>query len=180
MGKQLHGRLFRGTINNINYYVANGVGYVRRKSSLTAKRVLKDDKFEKTRQYSRDLGLASKIASPIYKALPLDIRGRWLFRAIAGEAASMLYKGKTAEEVTQLLWDKYIYKTESVPDDDIQSGRTNRWVSSTQTRKKLWEVFRERWSAQDKPNYIFKQLWDRRGVFKPYLIPQRVGVIPVL
>ena len=49
------------------------------------------------------MGLASKIASPVYRALPLETKGRWLFRAIAGEAASLLYEGDEGLRLGQFI-----------------------------------------------------------------------------
>src|SRR5688572_33251175 len=99
MAKLPEGIHFTGTVGNTCYYEMGNRTYARTKSSLTRKRVLKDKAFEKTRKHASDLGLASKIGSEIYKALPVDIKGRWLYRAITGEAASLLYEGKTLEEV---------------------------------------------------------------------------------
>jgi hypothetical protein len=181
MAKQANGMRFRGTIGEVTYYVMEGKGYARSKSNLTAKRVMKDRKFEKTRQHAKSMGLASKIASPVYKALPLEIKGRWLFRAIAGEAASLLYEGKTEEEVTSFLWNKYIYVPISLTDDKIKEpGETIHSYASKQTKLELWKIFRDRWDAQDKPVTVFKRIWERRGVFKPWCVPKRLGLVGIV
>jgi hypothetical protein len=180
MGKQPRGAFLRATIGNVTYYVADGVGYARKKSSLTAKRVRKDKKFEKTRQHARDLGLASRIASPIYKALPMDVKGRWLFRAITGEAASLLYEGKTEEEVSQLLWNKYILKTKCVTEEEIKTGRIEYKFATKESRTQLWKIFRDRWADQNKPGYIFKRIWERRGIFRNENIPRMLGIVPMV
>ena len=181
MAKQPKGQCFTGTLGGITFYVVDGVGYARSKSSLTAKRVLKDKAFEKTRRCARDLGLASKIASPIYRALPLEEKGRWLFRAIAGEAASLLYEGKTQEQVNEFLWNKYIYAPLSITEDKTdQSGETVHSFASKQTTYALWKIFRDRWDAQDKPVYVFKQIWERRGKFRSEKIPRTLGIVPAV
>jgi hypothetical protein len=116
-----------------------------------------------------------------YKALPLEVKGRWLFRAIAGEAASLLYEGKTEEEVTQQLWNKYIYAPMSLTDDKVtRSGETINAYAFKQTKTELWKIFRDRWDAQDKPITVFKRIWERRGVFKPDAIPKRLGLVAVV
>jgi hypothetical protein len=181
MAKQLNGMRIRATIGGITYYVVGDQGYARKKSSLTAQRVKKDKKFEKTRQYAKDLGLASKIASPIYQALPLDVKGRWLFRAIAGEAASLLYEGKTEEEVSGFLRNKYIHAPQGLTDEQVtQSEGKNLSMSSKKIRYELWKIFRDRWDAQDKPVYIFKRIWERRGVFRNENIPKTLGIVNVV
>jgi hypothetical protein len=181
MAKQANGMRFRGTVGETTYYVMEGKGYARSKSNLTSKRVMKDKKFEKTRQYASSMGLASKIASPVYKALPLEVKGRWLFRAIAGEAASLLYEGKTEEEVTDFLWNKYIYAPMSLTDDKVtQPNKKSDSYASKQTKLELWKIFRDRWDIQGKPVSVFKRIWERRGVFKPWCIPKRLGIMPVV
>src|SRR5712672_2962614 len=107
MAKLPEGVHFTGTIGNVCYYEIGDRTYARTKSSLTRKRVLKSKSFEKTRKHASDLALASRIASAIYKLLPADVKGRWIYRAITGEAASLLYKGKTEQEVKECLWKKY-------------------------------------------------------------------------
>jgi hypothetical protein len=160
-----------GTIGNATFYQMFGRTYVRKKSSLTRKRVLKSKAFEKTRKCARDLGLAAKIGSVIYKALPLDIRkDRWLYRAITGEAASLLYEGKEYQEVKELLWEKYITDTGAIPENDktIEEGSWNNHRSTKETNIKIRSVFQERWQKQGMLYYWFKRAWKKRGKFNPY------------
>lgn len=168
-----------GTYGKVCYYVVNGRTLVRAKSSLTRKRVLKDKAFEKTRQYAGNMGLASQIGSRIYRTLPMDIKGRWLFRAITGEAASLLYSGKTKEEVEEMLWSKYI-DAPCAGEPVLKKGKRYFQFSSLETRKLLWKVFLERWEAQNKPRHVFKKIWDRRGEWKVAMVPRRWGLVPVL
>jgi hypothetical protein len=166
MGKQPEGQLQRGTFDNITYYVMGNKGYVRSKSSLTRKKVLKSKSFEKTRQCAAKMGRAAKIGSGIYRLMPGDIRHRWLYRAITGEAASMLYEGKEEQEIIDFLWKKYVEDTRAIPEDVIVPKRcSNVWPSTPETSKKLRQIFHERWLKQGKPNFLFKQAWDRRGYF---------------
>src|SRR5258708_35535526 len=112
------------TFGDICLYQRYGRTYTRKRTTLTSERVEKEAAFEKTRQYAGIFGLASRIASPIYKALPEDLRGRWVFRTIAGEAASLLYKGKTKEEVNDFLWKKYIAEPGPVNEEMVVDNAT--------------------------------------------------------
>jgi hypothetical protein len=156
---------FSGTVGNITIYQMGNHSYIRKKSSLTRKRVLNDKKFVKTLQYAASMGQAAKIGSFIYKALPADIKERWLYRVITGEAASLLYQGKTVEEVQQFLWEKYIQQTgveaEAVKND---SGK-NTALSTPNTNRKLWPLFQQRWELQGLPPYYFKHAWPKYGRF---------------
>jgi hypothetical protein len=180
MAKLLSDILLSGTIGNITFYVRWRQTYMRKKSSLTAERVLEDAAFEKTRQYAKDLGLAARIASPVYKALPLEKKGRWMYRAIAGEAASLLYKGKTQEQATQFLWDKYIYNNLTKDDKEPRVGVTSFRITKKQQRLQLWKLFRDRWEEQGKPSNLFKYIWDRRGEFRSENIPKRLGLVKMV
>jgi hypothetical protein len=51
---------------------------------------------------------ASKIGSVIYQALPSDWRQGWMYRAFTGEALQLLKEGKTVEETTRVLWERYV------------------------------------------------------------------------
>jgi hypothetical protein len=171
MAKLPKGIFIRGNIDGFNFYIMKKKRphrtYCRKKSSLTRERVLKDKEFEKTRSYASKLAIASRMASGIYKALPRDIKGHWLYRTIAGDAASLLYEGKTEEVVKQLLWDKYIYKPECGHEESIQKGWRNLESSSKESRVKLREVFGERWAKEKKSFYEFKRFrWVRGGRFR--------------
>jgi hypothetical protein len=96
------------TIGDLTFYLMDGVNYVRTKSSLTRKRVLKSPHFKKTRFYAGLMAQASKIGSVIYQALPEDWRQGWMYRAFTGEAMQILKKGRTVEETTRLMWERYV------------------------------------------------------------------------
>jgi hypothetical protein len=181
MARQVEGPIVEGTFGNITYYKMWEQGYARIKSSLTAERVLEDPEFEKTRQYARDLGLAARLASPVYKSLPLDKKSRWMYRSIAGEAASLLYSGKSEEEVIYLLWEKYIHVPMSLKDNRVKKSclSANPPVSK-KTKRALWKIFRDRWEEQSKDPHLFKYIWEPRGVFKSDCVPMRLGRVPML
>jgi hypothetical protein len=96
------------TIGDLTFYMMDGVNYVRTKSSLTRKCVLKSPKFKQTRFYAGLMGQASKIGSVIYQALPKDWRQGWMYRAFTGEAMEILQDGKTVKETTRLMWERYV------------------------------------------------------------------------
>jgi hypothetical protein len=96
------------TIGDLTFYMMDGMNYVRTKSSLTRKRVLKSPNFRKTRLYAGLMAQASKIGSVIYQALPPDWRQAWMYRAFTGEAMQILKEGRTIEETTRLLWERYV------------------------------------------------------------------------
>jgi hypothetical protein len=164
MAKRYKGLRFTGTISNICIYQMFGKTYARRKSSLTRKRVLKSREFEKTRKYASDLGLAAQIGSEIYQALPIDIRERWLYRAITGEAASLLYEGNNEQQVRDILWEKYIHNTGCRKD---RSNTKTFYHSTPESTRLLRKVFLERWEAQELSYYFFKRAWQNRGNFNP-------------
>lgn len=96
------------TIDDLTFYMMDGVNYVRTKSSLTRELVLKSPNFKKTRFYAGLMAQASKIGSVIYQALPDHWRQGWMYRAFAGESMQILKEGKTVEETTRLMWERYV------------------------------------------------------------------------
>lgn len=167
------GMHFTGTLGRINYYEIDGRTYARIKSSLTRGRVLKEKEFEKTRKYAADLGTASRIGSFIYKALPADIKGRWIFRAITGEAASLIYTGKEEQEVKDLLWEKYIENTGCTNNEAGNNNQGNTKFSSKKSNKQFHSIFIYLWEKQGKPSRYFKRAWKHRKRFNPDTIPRR-------
>jgi hypothetical protein len=169
MGK-VNGDSPLGTVGNICIYELRGNLYHRKKSSLTRERVLKDKGFAKTRKYAGDMGRAARIGSVIYKALPADIKHRWFYRAITGEAASLLYKGKDEQEVKDILWKKYIENTgcrSKEAEELASSGRSKRnlFKSSKESRLSLRQIFEKRWEKQGKMMRYFRQAWQKTGNF---------------
>ena len=95
-------------MDGYTFYMMGGVNYVRKKSRLTRKRVLTSPNFRKTRSYAGLMSQASRIGSVIYQALPHDWRQGWMYRAFTGEALPMLKEGRTVEETTRLMWERYV------------------------------------------------------------------------
>lgn len=100
MGKQKN-NWFRGTANNMTGYVINNNGYLRRKSSLTGKTVKNSPEFEKTMEYARKLGEASRLASELYKTVAAENKNIRLFRLITGQVITGFKKGNTETAVRQ-------------------------------------------------------------------------------
>jgi hypothetical protein len=163
LAKAIH---LRATIDNLIFYPRWGNTYIRTKGTVTRERVLKSQEYASTRKYAGDLALASKIASPIYRALPADIKARWIFRSITGDAASLLYKGMSEKEVTDILWKKYIKDTASNK-KPVTSQAYNPLPSTKGTRNKLKKLFFDLWKKQDKHLPHFKMAWENPRSYAP-------------
>lgn len=96
------------TMCGLTFYKANGQNLVRKKSSLSARRVKTSPAFALTRYHADLLKQASKIASEVYRALPVNWRQYWMFRAFTGEAMQLIKEGKKTEEVIKELKKVYI------------------------------------------------------------------------
>jgi hypothetical protein len=100
--------LITGTIDNACFYGMYGNYYVRMKSSLTRKRVLKDPKFQLTRVHAALLGEASKIASRVYRLITGERKKHALYREITGKAIYLLREGKDKEDAFEILCGQYL------------------------------------------------------------------------
>jgi len=96
------------TIRQLTFYRMDGKKYVRKKSSLTRRKVLYSPRFERTRHYAGLMGRASKIGSQVYRALPEYWRQFWMYQSFTGEALTLLRKGKNEQEIVQLLYEVYV------------------------------------------------------------------------
>lgn len=96
------------TMHNLTFYCMAGRNFVRTKSSLTRKRVLRSPEFECTRYHAGLLAKASKIGSFVYNALPEYWRQGWMYRSFTGEAYTMLKAGKSEQEIQQELLQRYV------------------------------------------------------------------------
>jgi hypothetical protein len=159
MAKLKEGIQFTGTINNLCFYVVNDRTIVRTKSNLSRKRVLKDKAFAPTRKYAGNFAIACRIGSMIYKALPGEIKGRWIYRSITGEAASLLYEGSDEQKVKDMLWKKYINEA-GATNKEVKKEKTS---ASKQKLRQLRTSFLEHWEKQGKPVHLFRQGWGRNA-----------------
>lgn len=103
MAKQAGPYKVIGCIDNLQFYKMDGKYYARKKSSLTAKRVKKDKAFELTMAFADMLGIASKIASSVYRQIPGEERKHSYFRKMTGIAYSLLKEGVSIEKVYEKL-----------------------------------------------------------------------------
>ena len=104
---KLEGNDILSFLGNISVYKVNGNTYVRSKSSLSRKRVLKSKAYARTRAFASHMARASKIGSEIYRGLKSIKRDRSFYQAITGEVASRLYMGEDELEVKKVVWEKY-------------------------------------------------------------------------
>lgn len=96
------------TIRNLTFYVMEGRNFVRKKSSLTRRKVLYSPRFARTRHYASLMGHASRIGSWVYNSLPDFWRQSWMYRSFTGEAFTMLKKGMEEREIKEFLYNRYI------------------------------------------------------------------------
>ena len=169
MARLAEGIHFSATISNLIFYQRWGQTFVRTKGTVTRERVLESQEYATTRKYAGKLGLASKIASPVYRALPADVRAGWIFRSIAGDAASLLYKGISEKEVTEAMWKKYIHDTQS-DKTAVNAPAYNPYSSTKQSKDKLRKLFLERWTMQGKHLPDFKMAWKDPRSYNPETI----------
>jgi hypothetical protein len=100
--------IVNGTIRNLTFYVMEGRNFVRKKSSLTRRKVLYAPCFKNTRHYAGLMAKASRIGSLVYNALPAYWRQGWMYRSFTGEAYTMLKARKKEDEIQQVLWQRYV------------------------------------------------------------------------
>lgn len=103
MPKQQGPVYFTGTRGDACFYKMDGQYYVRKKSSLSGKRVKHAPSFELTRVYADLLAQASRLAAAVYRPLPREQKKLALYRAMTGEALQMLKKGANAEVISAHL-----------------------------------------------------------------------------
>jgi len=103
MPKQKGPVYFTGTRGDACFYKMDGQYYVRKKSSLSGKRVKESSSFELTRVYADLLAQASRLAAAVYRPLPREQKKLTLYRAMTGEALQMLKQGVDAEVISAHL-----------------------------------------------------------------------------
>ena len=96
---------FVGTREDITIYrmKADGVYYMRMKSSLTGKRVKKDPAFRGLMRHAGIMAIAAPLASAVYQLLPEAERKVALYRKMTGIAQRMLKEGYSEEVVKEVL-----------------------------------------------------------------------------
>ena len=99
---------FVGTRDNVTIYLMNGEYIARAKSSLTGERVKKDPAFARTMEWAGCLKQGARIASFIYKQMPVDERVYKQYRELTGKAMSLLKEGFRVEDVITMLEAVYL------------------------------------------------------------------------
>lgn len=96
------------TIGNLTFYMMEGRNFVRKKSSLTRRKVLYSPQFKNTRHNAGLLAKASKIGSHVYNVLPEYWRQGWMYRSFTGEAYKMIKAGRKEADIQQVLLQRYV------------------------------------------------------------------------
>lgn len=99
----------KGTIDDLTFYqLSDGIWYVRLRSSITTKRILKDPIFQGFRNSSVRMKDASPIASKVYRQLA--VKRYPLFREMTGKALLLLKSGLDPAAVEAELMSAYLPK----------------------------------------------------------------------
>jgi hypothetical protein len=106
MAKQAGDIKLTGCIHNLQFYKMDGKYYVRKKSSLTGRRVKTDKAFTLTMAYADLLKMASPIASKVYLQMPKNERDNKYRQKLVGLAMQMIKQGMPVEEIYEYLYDQ--------------------------------------------------------------------------
>jgi hypothetical protein len=139
------------TIGKLTFYMMEGRNFVRKKSSLTRRKVLYSEAFENTRNNAAVMGQASKIGSYLYNSLPVHWRQSWMYRSFTGEAYTMLKKGRGICEVRHFLWERYIKEVvdkkravqPSAPEPETKTRRSLQRRARTLQRQRYADLLAE-------------------------------------
>jgi hypothetical protein len=113
MAKQIGDIILVGTIDDITFYVMEGRGYARSKSTLTGKRVKRDPRFRRTMESAHRLGRGSQLASKVYRSLPRTDQVYVLFKELKRIAILAIKEGKEEADV-MLLLEQRVEKNQEV------------------------------------------------------------------
>jgi hypothetical protein len=103
MAKQGGPFIFEFTHGLVSWYRVGDVGLVRMKSNLTRKRWKTDPAFARSRTCAANLATASKMASPLYKSLPVEKRKVHQFRKLLGLGNELLSAGFSIEQAQKVM-----------------------------------------------------------------------------
>ncbi len=92
-----------GTVGFITYYKMNGDYHARSKSSLTGKKFWKLKCFENSRRSCSRFGRGNRLASQVYRQLPVEKRIYSLFCQLKSAAIQYTRLGYSVEETMQRL-----------------------------------------------------------------------------
>ena len=114
MAKQIGPNFKEMCKQNLQFYKMDGKYYVRKKSSLSRRRVLTDKAFTLTRVHSNIMAQASPIAAVVYRQIPKPDKDFSYFRALVGMAQTMVKLGMNKEEIYEVLYNLTFPPVESV------------------------------------------------------------------
>jgi len=147
--------IIKRTMHNLTFYCMEGRNFVRTKSSLTRKRVLRSSEFERTRYYAGLMAKASKIGSFVYNALPEYWRQGWMYRSFTGEALTMLKARKKENEIQHILLLRYVAvivnkqpANEAIAALPVQPKRAYRKLNTTYWKDKTIKSTRRKANRQ--------------------------------
>jgi len=148
MAKQVGPNFIAGTIGNITYYQLNGKYYARLISSLTKERVKTDPHFQNTMRNAGAMGQASKIASAIYRQIPVAERQEKVYRVMTGVGYKWLKQEMPREEVMSRLTKEYLSQyTENL----VVEKAVKRVEPSTRSTEGVLEIFSGNSQGEDFP-----------------------------
>jgi hypothetical protein len=142
------------TIGNLTFYIMEGRNFVRKKSSLTRRKVLYSPQFKNTRHFAGLMAKASKIGSRVYNALPHYWRQGWMYRSFTGEAYKMIKAGRREAEVQQQLLQRYVEpvlskgRPETIVTLPVQPKRSYRKLNDSYGRRKTLKSIRRKANKQ--------------------------------
>ena len=90
-----------GTIDDLTYFVINGVQYAKRKTTFKLKEKLNDPSFANCKKNTERLGKAAKLAKIKYATLSEKEKVSVKFGSIIKQVYKMIKEGKTEEEIIQ-------------------------------------------------------------------------------
>lgn len=122
MAKQKSQHPFTGKMGGTIGYKSNGEYLERENGNKEGKRFRRDPKRKRTMEYARTFGRASKGLKPLYYKLPKEQRRHGVFGALIGKAASLMYTGKTMEEVLPLFQQWFLVEGRPVLEERGQAG----------------------------------------------------------
>ena len=141
---------------NLQFYKMDGKYYVRKKSSLSSKRVRTDKAFTLTMVHAGILATASPIAKAVYNQIPKETRQHSYFRSLVRTAIRLIKEGKTTEAIYRQLYN------ETFPPAPVATLSEKEPPVDTSFADK---VLRHIFSVNIPKNYI------ERNIFMPALPP---------
>ena len=107
MAKQMGDILISGTLDNLTFYKDGDQYLIRKKTSLTKKRVMKDPAFARSRQAMAEFGVASRFCAAIYRLLPKKKKGKGIQQKMTGRARALFLEGHDEEKVREVLMREF-------------------------------------------------------------------------